>query len=340
MGRKRKNPADNWMPKRVKRGRSAFEFITPDNKTIRLCDFSCTQAEVWVAYEKLIDDQKNEATLTALFNSFFISADFTNLSPETQKDYRKYSGKLLPVFGKMQPDNIKPEHIRKYMDKRGTKSPTQANREKTLLSRVFGWGYERGMVKSNPCKGVRQFKEQARDRYITDDEYNALYSVSPVIVRIAMEIAYLCAARQADVLALTYSQLTEDGIYIKQGKTGVAQIKAWTERLHAAINLSNTLPLDSGISSIYVLHQSRGSGYTRDGFNSRWRKAKEAAAKKFPHLNFNFTFHDLKAKGISDLDGPLSEKQKISGHKNITQTARYDRKVVVVPVVGGQKKTV
>ena len=153
-----------------------------------------------------------------------------------------------------------------------------------------------------------------------------------------MEIAYLCAARQADVLALTYSQLTENGIYIKQGKTGVAQIKSWTERLRAAIKLSDTLPIDVGISSIYILHQSRGSGYSRDGFNSRWRKAKEVVAKKFPHLNFNFTFHDLKAKGISDLDGSLSEKQQISGHKNMTQTARYDRKVNIVPVVGGQKK--
>ncbi|EPG6559973.1 hypothetical protein PQM29_001014 [Morganella morganii] len=43
----------------------------------------------------------------------------------------------------------------------------------------------------------------------------------------------------------------------------MAQIKAWTERLHAAINLSNTLPLHPGISSIYVLHQSRGSWYIK-----------------------------------------------------------------------------
>ena len=68
--------------------------------------------------------------------------------------------------------------------------------------------------------------------------------------------------------------------------------------------------------------------------------AREAAIQNYPDVSFDFTFHDLKAKGISDLDGPLSEKQKISGHKNITQTARYDRKVMVVPVVGGQKKTV
>ncbi len=89
-----------------------------------------------------------------------------------------------------------------------------------------------------------------------------------------MELAYLCLARQADILSLTYSQLSNDGIFIKQGKTGVAQIKAWTDRLHAAIELSHTLPLDKGIGSIYVLHQQSGSGYTCDGLNSSWRKAK------------------------------------------------------------------
>ncbi|EIS44291.1 hypothetical protein YPPY60_2204 [Yersinia pestis PY-60] len=60
--------------------------------------------------------------------------------------------------------------------------------------------------------------------------------------------------------------------------------------------------------------------------------------KTYPKLDFNFTFHDLKAKGISDLEGTLSEKQAISGHKNMGQTARYDRKIKIVPVVGNQKK--
>lgn len=94
----------------------------------------------------------------------------------------------------------------------------------------------------------------------------------------------------------------------------------------------------AGISSVYIIHQRTGLRYTRDGFNSRWRKAREAAKEAYPELDFNFTFHDLKAKGVSDLEGSLSEKQAISGHKNMGQTARYDRKIKIVPVVGNQKK--
>ncbi len=79
-----------------------------------------------------------------------------------------------------------------------------------------------------------------------------------------------------------------------------------------------------------------GSEMSRLSVAIQWMKAKKLAAEKFPELEFNFTFHDLKAKGISDLKGTLNEKQEISGHKNASQTARYNRKISVVPVVGGQ----
>lgn len=336
MGRKRSNPADNWMPPRTCRGRSAFEFKPKNGGTIRLCGFESTPAQVWAAYEALINNKKDESTFDGLIDSFFNSGDFMELATETQKDYRKYAVKVLAVFGTMQPDNIKPEHIRKYMDKRGVKSRIQANREKAFISRVFRWGYERGMVQMNPCKGVKQFKESARTRYITNNEYDALYSVAPPVVKVAMELAYLCCARQADVLSMKTSQLIDEGILIQQSKTGVAQIKGWGSRLRSAVDMATLLPLNSGMSSIFVVHQPSGAGYTRDGFNSRWMKAKKEAKEKYPELNFDFTFHDLKAKGISDLSGSLYDKQAISGHKNASQTARYDRKIAIVPAVGDQ----
>lgn len=336
MSRARKNPEDNWMPPRVRRGKSAYEFRSPDGRTIRLCNNDLTKAQVWAEYERFISDIKLGKNFLGLCEDFFNSSDFHELAPETRKDYTKYSAKVNVVFGKMKPDNIKPEHIRKYMDRRGVKSRVQANREKAFMSRVFRWAYERGKVKMNPCQGVKQFKEQARTRYVSDREYKALLDVAPTPVKIGMEIAYLCCARQGDVLDLKKSQLLEEGILIQQSKTSVTQIKAWTERLRAAIGMSDSLPLHSGMVSIYVIHQPSGLRYTRDAFNAQWMKAKKAAAEKYPELDFQFTFHDLKAKGISDLQGTLNEKQEISGHKNASQTARYNRKVSIVPVVGGQ----
>ncbi|EMH1274631.1 tyrosine-type recombinase/integrase [Enterobacter hormaechei] len=337
MAGKRKNPSDAILPPRVYRGKSKYEFHPATGGSINLCPLDSPVSLIWAKYEaalKVIEEKKN---LSGLIDDFFSSADYHKLGNETRKDYKKYSRKLIPVFGKMDPDSVKPQHIRQYMDKRGVAAPVQANREKAFLSRVYGWAYERGMVKGNPCKGVRQFKEEERERYVTDEEYYALYEVSPTVVKVAMELAYLCLARQGDVLAVQKNQLLQEGIFIRQGKTAAKQIKAWSERLLAAVELAKTLPLKNGISSVYLIHQFNGRRYTRDGFNSRWQQAKEEAQKKHPHMLFDFTFHDLKAKGVSDLEGSLQEKQQISGHKTITQTARYDRKVKIVPVVGGQK---
>ncbi|KEJ78976.1 putative phage integrase [Escherichia coli 5-366-08_S1_C3] len=54
----------------------------------------------------------------------------------------------MAVFGKVLADNVKIEQVRIFMDKRGLESKTQANHELASLSRVYGWGYERGYVKN------------------------------------------------------------------------------------------------------------------------------------------------------------------------------------------------
>lgn len=340
MARPRKDSADNALPKYVSRGRSAFEYKPPaSGSTIRLCKLDQPLSKVWEAYEKVRRDPTEISDFAALCDRFFSSADFIRLSKATKYDYRKKNAKrVLKPFGKMHPNHIKPEHIRQYMDRRGLTSTTQANRDKAFMSRVFQWGYERGMAKINPCQGVRQYTEIPRERYITDDEYNAVYAVADDLTRAAMELSYLCCARQGDVLSLRRDQINEGGIFIRQGKTGVRQIKAWSPRLLAAIELSKQLPTrHSQVVSTFVLRQANGDKYTASGFNKHWRKARAEAERANPELKFDFTFHDLKAKGISDLEGTLQEKQAISGHKTIEQTARYDRKVKIVPAVDGQR---
>lgn len=124
MARTRKDPEDNHLSKRVYKGRSAYEFKHPGGRTIRLCSLNSDKSVIWSHYEKLINEDKCTETYASLVDEFFKSIDFMDLSGETQKDYTKYSRKVLPVFGKMKPDNIKPEHVRKYMDKRGLNSHT------------------------------------------------------------------------------------------------------------------------------------------------------------------------------------------------------------------------
>lgn len=61
-----------------------------------------------------------------------------------------------------------------------------------------------------------------------------------------------------------------------------------------------------------------------------WQTAKKKAALEYG-INTDFTFHNLKAKGISDYEGTMADKQRFSGHKEFAQVNTYDRKVDMVP---------
>ncbi len=200
MGRKRA-PGNEWMPKGVFFRPSGY-YWKPGGSTENIAPADATKAEVWVAYEKKVEGRKNRITFTQLWRKFLASADYADLAPRTQKDYLAHEKYILAVFGDAEAKAIKPEHIRRYMDARGQKSRVQANHEHSSMSRVFRWSYQRGYVPGNPCVGVDKFPKPQRDRYITDEEYRAIYNNATPAVRAAMEIAYLCAARVSDVLKI------------------------------------------------------------------------------------------------------------------------------------------
>ncbi|WP_163833339.1 tyrosine-type recombinase/integrase [Spartinivicinus ruber] len=340
MGRKRNDESSNWLPPRVYRGKSAYEFHPKCGGNIRLCNLDASRSLVLKRYQEELEKYTQQSTsFTSLCQEFMTSTEWYDLSLTTRKDYEKYFHKVNKVFGRMLLSRIRPQHIRQYMDKRGRKSKVQANREHAFLSKVFSWGYERGRLNKNPCHGVKKYTEKPRDRYITDQEYELIYKHASLVVKIVMEISYLCAARISDVLHLTYQQIQEEGIFIKQGKTGKKQIKAWSEDLRRAIKLARTLP---GLSSFNVIHKVNGTRYSYDGFRYHWNLAKKRARQEISeqglNINLDFTFHDIKAKGISDFEGSLSDKQEFSGHKTITQTEIYDRKIRVVPTVNRKDK--
>lgn len=331
MGRKRA-VGNEWLPKGVYI-RSSGYYWKPEGSTEKLCPLTASKAEVWLAYERKVSNASKRLTFAKLWEKFLRSQDFIELAPRTQKDYHSHEKYILAVFGNAEVKAIKPEHIRRYMDARGLKSKVQANHEHSSMSRVFRWGFERGYVPSNPCVGVKKYAKTVRDNYITDEQYNAIYAEGTEPLCVAMEIAYLCAARISDVLKMKKSQLLDKGVFIQQGKTGVKQIKAWNDRLQEAIKLAGSLPSGSD----FVIRTSQGQGYSYNGMNDLWRKARKSASDKLGYP-LDCTFHDLKAKGISDYEGSSRDKQQFSGHKTEAQVVAYDRKIKVTPTLGRSRK--
>lgn len=334
MTRQRKNAADNWMPPRVYLKGPSYFFHPRHGGSIRLCSADKKSSDVWALYEKLINEESTTYTVAKLIEEFFCSADYKDLSAATRNDYRKNSRNVLLIFGKMLADKVEPRHVRAYMDKRGLSSRVQANREKAFFSRTYKWAYERGKVHRNPCKGIKQFTERARTKYITDPEYNVVYQMASPVIKVAMELSYLCAARKADVISMRWDQILDDGIFIQQGKTGVRQIKLWSPRLIKAIRAAELL--HDNRYRPYVVVKPDGYPYSSSGFDSAWQELMKKAREE-SGWPLDFTFHDIKAKAISDVEGTSKDKQTVSGHKTEAQVSTYDRSIKRVPAVDSVK---
>lgn len=337
MGKRRKNPADNKLPEKVYRNKYSYYYKPNSRQCITLCPISSSMVEVWAKYNHEIAKEHYQMTFRKLWALYTESAYFSELAERTQKDYGDHSKKLFAVFGHVNVDNIRPVDVRKYMDLRGVQSKTQANHEFSSMSKIYNWGYERGYVKSNPCTGVMKFKIKPRDKYAEDDEYYAILEVARPSVKIAMEIAYLCAMRISDILKINYSQILDEGLFARQGKTGTKQIKLWTDRLKEVFEYAKKEFPPKNNTSLLILN-SDGVGYKYKNFNEHWNEDKKVA-EEILGKKITFTFHDLKAKGISDFEGGSKDKQLFSGHKTESQVAIYDRNVKKSPTLDLPKVT-
>ncbi|MFI2810184.1 tyrosine-type recombinase/integrase [Microbulbifer sp. JSM ZJ756] len=327
MGRQRK-PENAWLPQYVERYKNGYRVNRRGHPTCHLASIDASRSDVWRAYERWQADQVQKTfTVADLIDNYFSSPQYTKeLKPSTQQDYERYSKKIRASFGEMDPNQITSPVVQMFMDARGAKYPTAANRERTFLGILMNWGKARGFVSiEDPTDAVRPFKEGPGGRYVEDWEYEAFWhwlgSHGHTMHQCAMEIAYLCAARHQDVIALTRADIQEDGLLVYQQKTGKKQLKLWTARLREAVDKALATNTQARIQSAHILRSRTGRAFTRTGFNSVWQREQREALKAGA-LQQRFRFHDLKIKAASDFEGDV---QQFTGHKTRSMAERYNR---------------
>jgi len=327
-----------WLPKRVYQSGKAYRYHAPDGSCYRLGLIDAGQVNILAEYKRVIKEIKEagEASSKRSFRNmvkgYKQSPMYTELAPRTQDGYARQLDTLSDLFGSRDVRSITSpmiDNIHEEFTKRRGK--VTANRHFSALSRVFTWGKRKGWVVHDPSKGIAvKNKEKPRDRYISDLELTLLLEHSPPALQSMILISYLCAARFSDVLTLTMKQITDEGIYICQGKTGKKQIKTWSSALKDAV-YSQKSRVHVGSHYLFSGRFNR-PGYpehmSKSAMEVNFRKARrdafEYAKKNSLEFKVDFTFHDLKAKGISDYEG---NKQEFSGHKTLQQVEVYDRKV-------------
>lgn len=234
----------------------------------------------------------------------------------TQRDNLKELDNLRSVFGSVLIEAIKPHHVRTYLDKRGQTAKARANREKALLSHVFNkareWGYTDA---PNPCQGVKGFTEAGRDRYVTDEEFEAVRAAAHPTVRDAMDVALLTGQRPADVLKIRRDDIRDGALYVRQNKTGTRRAIELKGELLSVIERISARPRER--LSAFLIQDDDGRPLSALALRGRFDKARKAAG-------VDFQFRDIRAKTASDT-GDLAHSQRLLGHKNREMTERYVR---------------
>lgn len=234
---------------------------------------------------------------------------------ETQRAYGIALKFLLLAFQNHTLEEIKPVNIREYLDARPAK--IAANREIAVLSIIFNWARERGIVDCpNPCLGVKRNEENHRSRYVTDAEYLEVWNRAGPVLQDAMDLAYLTGQRPSDVLKMVRQDIRDGCLWVRQNKTG-ARVGIKIEGEFALV-LERILARPRAVASMYLIAGRRGE-QLNDG---QLRRLFDAA-----NPDRTWQFRDIRAKAASDAKD-LKHAQRLLGHTTETTTAGIYRRVV------------
>jgi len=315
VGRRRTSKLD--LPSRVYLKHGAYYHVTRDNKWVRL---STDRAEACAKWAKLQGIDSPTDTAGDLIRRYLTEVSPLK-SPRSRRDDETSAQLLIAVFGDMTPGAIASAHVAGYLDRRGKAAPTRANREIALLSHVFTKAIRWGLVERNPCQGVERLPEAKRERYITDDEFERCQQLAGEPLATMMEFALLTAMRQEDMLRLTVANLTDDGIDHVQAKTGTRLVITWSDELRAVAERALQLRKTDRARRSSPLFARRGGGrYSQSGFQTLWQRVQRKWGEA---ENERFTWHDLRAKALTDADAQGGNAQALAGHASAQMTQRY-----------------
>lgn len=320
MGRPRLH--DRHLPLRMRRKGKRYYYRQRDGKEIALGPDLATARLRWAEFENM--SLSDESLFKSLADKYELEV-IPKKATRTQADNKAELLLLRKVFDAMPVATIRPGHVRRYLDLRGKTAPVRANREKALLSHIFNWARERDLITCpNPCLGVKKFGEKAREVFVDDADYKAVWDKASAPVRDAMDLAMLTGQRPADVLKMARTDVREGCLEVRQGKTRkplrieivgeLAEVMKRITARHTEIGRGKT------VSSVYLVQDEAGQPITYWRFVKMFQAARDASGQKWQ-------FRDLRAKaGTEKTDESGSrEAQRLLGHASVTTTEVYIR---------------
>ncbi len=248
----------------------------------------------------------------------------THCKKSTEKEYRRAVDLFIdPAIGPRKITEISRTDISKLHHEHRDK-PYQANRTLGVLSVIFNqcevWGLRPDG--SNPCRHVKKYREEKRERFLSEDELKNLWSVldeceadgsESVAACNAFRLLILTGCRLREIQTLKWDYLKADGIYLPDSKTGAKKVYIGKD----ARDLLNRIKRED--KNPFVIPGTIENQHITD-LQKPWRRIRKKAGLedvRIHDLRHSFASFGL-ASGLS-----LAEIGKLLGHSQVQTTARY-----------------
>jgi integrase len=192
------------------------------------------------------------------------------LAPATQKTYERVFDILRPIhdmpLAKMDRSFILSMRDRKLRAKYGVWT---ANYAVTVLSIIFGFARDRGVIESNPlAEQVRKIKRprdaETANRPWTEDECRIVLERAPPHIRLPIAVAMCAGLRKGDFLSVKLAAVRDGLITVRTSKRGVPIAIP----IHPI--LADAIAGRPASNSDTLCVSSRGQPWTPTGWNASW----------------------------------------------------------------------
>jgi integrase len=202
--------------------------------------------------------------------------------------------------------------------------PIAANRVLSLLSKIWNWAEEFGLVPEgtpNPCRRIRKNRETSRSRFVSREEMprllEAIAAEKDPWARGALLLYVLIGGRKHEILNLKWADvdLEREELVFRNTKSGRDHTLPLSR---AAVDLLRSIPTQKGFED-FVFPGLRGP---RKDIRRQWERVKIAA--NLPDL----TIHDLRrtlGSWLAASGRSLHLIGAILNHRNQQTTSIYAR---------------
>ncbi len=272
------------------------------------------------------------ATIADLAARYLSAHVAQNCNAHTAGIYRgSLENHILPALGMMPLAAVETAHVA-ALHYRLRATPRAANRALSVLSKMFSLAAAWGLVAdgTNPCKGVRKYKEKKRERFLSRDEYRSLGqtlaeaeadaeagiegAVSPYAIA-ALRLLMLTGCRLNEILTLRWDDIdrTAGEFRLRDGKTG-ARMVPLTPTAETVLAGIERAPRNPWV----IVGKQPGTHLAT--ITADWYRLRSRAG--LDDVRIHDLRHSYASRALAAGES-LSMIGKLLGHADIQSTARY-----------------